>query len=75
MEVILVKQGEEWEGEAGEKTERIASDSPQSPPQLFGSVTSDPGWKNEARDTRTQNTRTQEKGSIKLQSDSTESVV
>ena len=40
----------------------FASDSLRDPPQLlFGCVTSDSERKNEARDTRTQNTRTQDK--------------
>lgn len=53
----------------------FASDSPQDLPQLlFGCVTSDSEWKNEARDTRTQNTRTQDKRRNKLQSESSKKV-
>lgn len=53
----------------------FASDSLQGPPQLLiGCVTSGSEWKNEARDTRTQNTRTQDKRRNKLQSERSKKV-
>lgn len=56
-------------GERQNRISSIESDSRQSPPLLlFGCVTSDLGWENEAGDTGTQQTRTQDKESHKLQS-------